>query len=430
MTHGLKDKLVFDRFTNNFLKTDFMPWDFARKQKITSWTDKDDDCLINYLDRNPYNIRVPQILKTSLSELAEKKSTNVVTDYFRQLIWDGIPRIDTLLIDYFGTEDTIYSREIIRKELVAAVTRAIEERPVKFDQMIILTGPQGIGKSTFLNKLGKKWYTDFKLKLDDKDTLVTLQKYMIVEVGELAGFNRVEVTALKNFMSQATDTFRAPYDRRAVEHPRHYVLFGTTNDDEFLKDSTGERRFWPIECLVQKATKSVFDDLNECEVDQIWAEAVQLYDGGESLELSAEAKILAKEHQEMHKVVHPWEGLISEFILEKVTKNWLMKTEFADYSSSTTENADLVDKDRICAAIIWCECLGNGTTKNMRQSDSNLINGILGALKFEDRILIREKMRFGKYGSQRGFKIKKKVDKVDTRDNQIGQVSTSVSTTK
>lgn len=272
----LKDKLIFDRFTDRFLIKGFLPWDYTKLQEIRTWTDEDEDCLVNYIEKNYRGIRVPIIIKSCLSELKLKKSINMVTEYFESLKWDGMPRIDTLLIDYFGTEDTIYSREIIRKELVAAVRRVITEKAVKFDQMIIITGIQGIGKSTFLNKLGKKWYTDFKLKLDDKDTLVGLQKYMIVEVGELAGFNKVEVSALKNFISQTTDTYRAPYARNTVEHPRHYVLFGTTNDDEFLKDSTGERRFWPIECGVQATKKSVFDDLTEEEVDQIWAEAVYL----------------------------------------------------------------------------------------------------------------------------------------------------------
>lgn len=390
MIHGLINKLVFDRFSNSFLKKDFMPWDFAKKQKVTGWDDKDDDCLINYLDRDPYNVRVPQILKTSLSELAEKKSINVVTEYFKKLIWDGISRIDTLLIDYFGTEDTAYSHEILRKSLLAIVSRVIEERPVKFDQMIILTGAQGIGKSTFLAKLGKQWYTDFKLKLDDKDTLVSLQKYMIVEVGELAGFNKVEISALKNFISQTTDTYRAPYDRRTIEHPRHYVLFGTTNDDEFLKDATGERRFWPIECLEQKPTKSVFNDLTEHEVNQIWAEAVYLYGEGESLLLSDEAAKQAKEHQERHKVIHPWEGLIREFITTKVNKDWMKQTDIFSMSIAN-DDGDVIDRDRVCAVQIWCECLGNGNAKNMTIADSKRINDILSTLKFEDRKLVRGK---------------------------------------
>lgn len=387
-----------------------MPWDYAKTQKIAEWDDKDDDCLVNYFDKKPYNIRVPQIIKTSLSELAEKKSTNVVKEYFENLKWDETPRLDTLLIDYFGTEDTIYSREIIRKELVALVTRIMTERAIKFDEMIILTGAQGIGKSTFLRKLGKEWYTDFKLKLDDKDTLVNLQKYMVVEIGELAGFNKVEITALKNFLSQVTDTYRAPYDRRSKEHPRHYVLFGTTNEDEFLRDYTGERRFWPIECSKERATKSVFTDLTEAEVDQIWAEAVMKFRIGESLILSDEARKLAEVHQGMHKEVHPWEGQIKEFILKKVTKEWLnlsiaTRISFANVDENTTED-DWIERDRVCAAEIWCECLGNSSTKNMKIADSKLINGILSSIKFEDRILKKEFMRFGKdYGRQRGFRI-------------------------
>ncbi len=405
MIFGLKNKLVFDRFTKRFLIKGFLPWDFVKLQEVREWTDEDEDCLVNYIERNYKGIRVPAIIKSTLSELKLKKSTNVVTDYFNSLKWDGIPRIDTLLIDYFGTEDTIYSREIIRKELVAAVRRVVTEKTIKFDEMIILVGTQGQGKSTFFSKLGKSWYTDIKLKLDDKDTLVSLQKYMIVEVGELDGFNKLEVSALKSFLSKVTDTYRAPYAQNAVEHPRHYVLFGTTNEDEFLRDSTGERRFWPIDCFEEKATKSVFTELSEDDVDQIWAEAVYLNDKGESLLLSKEARELAKIHQGLHKVHNPKEGEIKEFINKKVTKNWLKETDFSSHDAGTSSSNDLVDKDRVCAAIIWCECFGNRNTGNMKISDSKEINSILSTLKFEDRKLVSYYGKFGKYGVQRGFKI-------------------------
>lgn len=405
MTFGLKNNLVFDRFSGRFLKTDFMPWDFSKTQKVSDWDDKDDDCLVNYIERKYEKLRVPQIVKASLSELAKKRSTNLVTDYFKSLKWDGVPRLDNLLIDYFGTEDTVYAKEIIRKKLVSIVRRVITEMPVKSDEMIILTGAQGIGKSTFLSKLGKEWYNDGITDFNNKDTLIIMQKCLIIEIGELQAFNKTDVNRLKQFLGQTVDSFRAPYDSRSIDHPRHCAFFGTTNDNEFLKDPTGERRFWPIECLEQNPTKSVFKDLTEYAVDQIWAEAVVVNAQGESLELSKEADELAKMHQGLHKEVHPWEGAIKEFILQKVSDDWLEKSgsEFNDFNNLDTDN--LIDRDRICAAIVWCECLGN-PLKYMKQSDTRLINGILSNLKFDDRKLTRKRMYFGKkYGTQRGFEI-------------------------
>jgi len=402
---NLKDKLIFDRFTGRFLIKDFLPWDFTRIHKTRMWTDEDEDCLVNYLEGKPYNIRVPSIVKSSLSELKMKKSTNVAKEYFENLIWDGIPRIDTLLIDYFGTEDNVYSREIIRKELVALVSRVMTENEVKFDEMIILTGKQGIGKSTFLRKLGVKWYTDSKLNLKDKDSLMILQKCIIVEIGELESFKNVDVSALKLFLSQTTDTFRAPYAREAKDCPRHCVFFGTTNESEFLRDFTGERRFWPIECGVNTTKKNIFDDLDN-EVNQIWAEAMYLYKKGESLILSEEANKIARIKQRLHKETHPWEGPIREFVLQKVTTNWLQLRIPTRRDGFRPESEDLlVERDRICAAEIWCECLNNDL-KSMKISDSKLINGILGSLEFDDRKLEKEHLYFGKdYGKQRGFKI-------------------------
>ena len=113
--------------------------------------------------------------------------------------------------------------------------------------MVILTGKQGIGKSTLLSKLAGDWFTDNIIDFNSKDTLLLLQNCIIAEVPELQGFNKADSNRLKQFLGQKTDKYRAPYERREEEHPRHCVFFGTTNDDEFLRDSTGNRRYWPVE---------------------------------------------------------------------------------------------------------------------------------------------------------------------------------------
>lgn len=414
---NLKDKLVFDRFTGRFLVTGRLPWDYEYTNAKRDWDDNDEACLRNYLGRAPYKIEARQKIEDALSELIKKRSIHVVQDYFNSLKWDGMPRLDTILIDYLGAENTIYTRAVIRKELVAAVARVMTEKPIKFDNMVILTGKQGIGKSTLLDRLGRGWFSDNVKDFNNKDTLLQMQRCLIIEIGELEAFNKTDINALKQFMSQKTDTFRAPYAKRTVEHPRHCVFFGTTNESEFLKDKTGNRRYWPVECMVQKPTKNIFKELTDTEVDQIWAEAVVKFRIGEKLYLEGEEESIAKMQQDTHLEVHPWEGPIREFIRQKVTKDWLQVKILTRKSFGATESENLVERDRICAAEIWCECLGNDL-KTMKSSDAKLINGILGNLKFEDIKLKKTTMRFGiDYGNQRGFKIIN-VNDVNTKNTE------------
>lgn len=397
---NLKNKLIFDRFTGRFLINDKLPWDY-KKTGERLWSDEDEACLRNYLD-NTYNFKAPALIRDALCELKRKNSTHVVQDYFSKLNWDGTERLDTLLIDYLGAEDNLYTRAITRKAFVAAVTRAMTEQAIKFDNMIILTGPQGIGKSTLLAKLGRNWFTDNIIDFNNKDTLLIMQQCLIIEVPELQGFNKADSNRLKQFMSLKIDTFRAPYDREAKEYPRHCIFFGTTNDAEFLKDRTGNRRYWPVECMKQKAKKNVFKDLDQ-EIDQIWAEAIVRFRVGEKLYLEGEAEKQAKSSQELHRERHPWEGPIREFVCQKVSREWLQVKILTRKNFGATER--LVDRDRICAAEIWCECLGNDL-KNMKISDSKTINDILEHLEFEDRRLTKDRLYFGtEYGRQRGFSI-------------------------
>ena len=411
---NLKDKLIFDRFSGRFLVTGKLPWDYKSNGEKRDWDDTDEACLRNYLSRKPYKFEAAKKIEDALCELTKKKSTHVVQDYFKSLKWDGIPRVDTILIDYLGAEDSKYTRAVIRKELVAAVARVMTEKPIKFDNMIILTGRQGQGKSTLLDKLAHGWFSDNVKDFNNKDTLLQMQKCLIIEIGELQAFNKADINALKQFMSQKTDTFRAPYAKKTVEHPRHCVFFGTTNESEFLKDKTGNRRYWPVECEVQQPTKNVFMDLTDYEVGQIWAEAIEIYKKGkEKLYLEGEEEKLALSKQEAHLETHPWEGPIREFIDRKVTRNWLQLSILTRKNFGTTANDNAkVERDRICAAEIWCECLDNDL-KNMKVSDAKTINGILSTLKFEDKKLEKERLRFGiDYGIQRGFKIRY-VDGVD-----------------
>jgi len=266
-------------------------------------------------------------------------------------------------------------------------------------------GPQGIGKSTFLRLLGKDWYSDSLQTFEGKEASEMIQGVWINELGELSGLSRAEINAVKQFLSRTEDIFREPYGRRTNRYPRRCVFFGTTNEDEFLRDRTGNRRFWPVVVGVQEPKKNIFRDLPE-EVDQIWAEAFLAWQLGEPLYLTGEAEQLALQAQEEHRESNAKEGIIAEFVNRPIPVNW-MNRSLAErrmyWSGEFGKNRDekTVPRDRICAAEIWCECFGKDISL-MRRADVVEINSILSRLPGWKKD--RNGRQYGKpYGYQRGF---------------------------
>ena len=251
---NIAGKFYFDEFADRVYITGSMPWDTKTPDRKRVWGDGDDAALRNYLS-DAYGISGKEKIADSLTEIIQKRKYHPLKEFLESLIWDGVPRVDTLLTDYLGAQDTAYTRAAIRKCLVAAVARVF--RPgIKFDNMIILAGRQGLGKSTFWNKLGLDWYSDSLSTFEGKEASELLQGYWIIEVGELAGLNRAEMNTIKGFLSKQEDIYRAPFARRTMPHPRNCILVGTTNDAEFLRDKTGNRRFWPVEILQERFPRS------------------------------------------------------------------------------------------------------------------------------------------------------------------------------
>ena len=273
----------------------------------------------------------------------------------------------------------------------------------KFDNMLILSGAQGVGKSTFFSILGMDWYSDSMSTFEGKDAAEMVQGYWIIEAGELTGFNRSEMNAVKQFLSKKEDVYRMPYGRRTASFPRSCIIVGTTNEKEFLKDRTGNRRFWPVGLGKQDPIKNVFRDLPE-EAGQIWAEAYAKWLLGEPLYITGKAEEQAREKQESYREVSPREGIIRGFLEKKITSDWDKKTVYqrASYFNNEFEakdEASLVKRDRICAAEVWCECF-HGDLKLMKRQDVIEINGILNSLDGWER---KSSVRFGPYGRQRGY---------------------------
>ena len=268
--------------------------------------------------------------------------------------------------------------------------------------MLILAGPQGIGKSTLLDKMSKGWFNDGIRTFEGKEASELLQGVWLVEIGELDAFRQSDVARIKQFLSLRADRFRAAYGRHVKELPRCCVFFGTTNTAMFLRDRTGNRRFWPVDVGVQPRKKLVWDTLDE-EIDQIWAEAVMRWRFGEGLFLTGELEEEAKEEQEAHREVSSKEGIILDFIDQPVPEDWpkwsLDKRRL--YLNGTVEGSvNLVKRDRVCALEIWCEAFG-GQPRDFRYSDSTEINDILRAIPGWEKT--PGSLRFGYCGKQRGF---------------------------
>lgn len=397
----LHDVVVFDEFSNRLYVTGRLPWDSSGGRR--DWKDADDAGLRCYMEK-VYGITGKERITDGFLLYCEMHKVNMVQQFLNALpAWDGVPRLDTLFIDYLGAADNAYIRAVARKSLCAAVARAMQPG-VKYDTMPILVGPQGIGKSTLLRLLGADWFNDSLNTFEGKEACEMIQGSWLIELQELNGLNKSEENAVKQFLSKTDDIYREPYGRRTGRYPRRCVFFGTTNDDEFLRDKTGARRFLPVDCMTQKPTKSVFSDLPG-EVPQIWAEALVCWRLGEALYLeSAEVAAMAKTAQEEHALHSAKEGIIREFLEKEIPDNW-EKLDLATRKRFWEGSLKPVDceyrkRDRVCAVEIWCEALG-GDMRYFKQQDAREINGIMAHIDGWKRATT---VRTGNaYGTQRGY---------------------------
>lgn len=404
---ALSGRIAFDRFASRYVAKGALPWNMQPGTRL--WADADDAGLRWYLE-NKYEVTGRDKVQDAMIMNAEQNGFNEVLDYLDSLTWDGVPRLDTLFTDYLGAEDNVYTRAVARKSFTAAVARSFEPG-CKYDTMPILIGRQGAGKSTLIRTMGKKWYADGLSTFEGKEAAENIQGKWIIEAGEMAGYTRAEENASKQFLSRQVDVFRQAYGRRTQEYPRRCVFFGSSNQYEFLKDITGNRRFWPIDIEAQKPTKNVYVNLPG-EVDQIWAEAVVRYKNGESLiiEDNEAALKIAETAREAHMESNSKQGLINEFLLQKVPKNWNTMSRSARRTyltmGSHTPNEELEYRNRICAVEVWYECFGIDPSR-MKKTDTREINQILMDSPYTEGKA--KLMRFGEYGVQRGFNIKNEV---------------------
>ena len=289
--------------------------------------------------------------------------------------------METLFIDYLGSPDTAYTRAVARKMLVAAIAR-VYEPGIKFDSVVVLNGPQGIGKSSFFAKLAGRWFSDSLTISDMKDKAAPekLQGYWILELGELAGLKKMDVETVKAFITRQDDKFRHSYGYSVEDHPRQCIIVGSTNNnDGFLRDITGNRRFWPVICT---STGRHRPWEVEAVVDQLWAEAYRIYQQGETLYLSPEVERLAEQEQTAALEADVREGMIAEYLDKLLPEDWdrmdlSERRGFLRGDPFTAGNrTGTIQRTTVSAVEIWAECFGRDPT-TIRRGDTYDIFGML-----------------------------------------------------
>ncbi|PKM70130.1 MAG: hypothetical protein CVU86_07055 [Firmicutes bacterium HGW-Firmicutes-11] len=383
-----------------------LPWNKDTTHR--SWSDTDDAGLRHYVEK-VYQVSAPNKLEDALALRFEENKFHPVRQYLDPLVWDEEDRLDYLLIDYLGAEDSHYVRAVTRKAFTAAVTRIM--RPgTKFDFMLTLTGVQGIGKSTLIKKMARNWYSDSLISIGTKDAYEALQGVWLIEMAELTATKKAEVEAVKQFISKQEDTYRKAYARRSTVNPRQCVFFGTTNTPEFLRDMTGNRRFWPVKTEKERIRKSVFDDLDDATVDQLWAEAKFYYSHHESLFLTGALEEEALKRQEEHSEFNPKIGLILQYLETPLPPNWdemdlYQRRNYLHGEDMIKAGSELIKgtttRTRVCAAEIWCELFRKemDTLTNLQARE---INDILAKLEGWEKA--EKPIRFRIFGAQRGYR--------------------------
>lgn len=282
-----------------------------------------------------------------------------VKKYLEGLVWDGVPRIDTFMSEYMGADRNIYTAETFRKMLVAAVTR-IYEPGRKFDTALVMFSKQGAGKSTLIQSLSKGWFNDSLTDVSGQKAYEAIQFSWIVELAELSALRKSDVESVKNFISKREDTYRSAYARRVKTHRRQCVFFGSTNDDEFLKDATGNRRFFPVVVRANKNTHKLFEPEFEQVIDNLWAEAMELYMSGESLILSQEAEKIADQKRDEFTEKSPITGIIEDYLDRLYPEDYENRTidQRLDFLAGSLGEEGTVRKNDFCLLELWVEALG------------------------------------------------------------------------
>lgn len=400
----IQGKIIWDMFSAECsIAEPFLCW--ARSEPGGYWTDADSAGLRQWFE-TAYSIKGERLIRDAFLQLLERNSFHPVQDYLNGLVWDKAPRIDGILPRYLGAPDTAYSRAVLRKTLIGAVARVMEPG-CTLEASLVLVGGQGAGKSRLVERLGRHqqngWYGVLAADVTKVDTKIALRGNWIIEMGEVDTMRKSDTSSMKAFLSAPEDKVRNPYGEFHKTYKRQCVFIGTTNDDEFLVDPTGNRRYWPVQCRARGFDKTLFDELDAndgAEVSQWWAEAMAAYKAGESWFLADEVKGAALEAQRQYMITDDRRGIIESLVEKPITEaeDWFNKT-INERVAYLQNEFDVVKggipRDKICAAEVWCEGFNNPLARMTAKDKREILamfaglegwhrheNGDRGRLKF------------------------------------------------
>jgi predicted P-loop ATPase len=318
----LVDVVCYDEFCNDVVSRVAPPWntdehgDLGTTEIGTPWKDPDYTRLQCWLEREWGVTFADTHILAVVGMVAHQRTFHPVRDWLDGLVWDGKPRIKEWLFRYLGSlVRKEYVESVGPKWLIACVAR-IFNPGCKVDNVLILEGGQGAGKSTALRVLiGSEWFTDTPIHISNKDSFLALRGAWVVELAELDSLMRAENSEAKAFFTSAVDRFRPPYGRAVMDFPRQCVFAGTVNHSDYLRDETGGRRYWPVPVSNIKLAELARDR------EQLWAEAVHAFRAGEKWWLDREDEKLAAVEQEQRITDDPWEEPIVEWLSDATRKS-------------------------------------------------------------------------------------------------------------
>lgn len=409
---ALAGHIVHDLFTGMDSAKDGLPWN----KNANQWTDTDDANLRVWLEKH-YDITGKEKIADALTAVLTRHSYHPIRDYLNGLTWDGVPRLDRIIIDYMGAEDSELNRAMSRKHFVAAVARVFNPG-CKYDYCLIMSGAEGIGKSTLLRVMGGRWFNDSITTLEGKEGMEQLRRAWVVELGELSSIKRSDVEQVKAHLSKQVDIYRAAYARRVLEHPRQCVFCGTTNEALFLKGDTGNRRFWVIPVVTELRKYKDWSEAIRRDRDQLWAEAVHYYKQGEPLYLSEELEAQAKQRQQDFNDDNddPIVAMLDKYLNTLLPVNWdtmdiqARRSFLRDPDPLQAEGT--VKRDKVCAAEFICEQLGKDMADKDYKYLCRRVSKMIGDRPEWERVS-STKHAAKLYGTQRGFRRVEQPDEDD-----------------
>lgn len=331
--------LFYDEFSGEILKRALPP---VANAALGVWSDLDSEKARVWLEEQ-YDLS-PQstaLVDAAIQVVADLHSVHVVRDYLEPLVWDGKPRLKTWLLRYLGAADTPTHRFVGQAWLCGAVLRAYQPGS-KFDNVLVLEGPQGVGKSEALSVLGGAWHCESITDVGSKDSLMNLRGMWIVEFAELDAISRVESARIKQHISAKNDVYRPSYGRRSITVPRQNVFAATCNPDKYLKDETGARRFWPVRCGKTLDLEGLRRDK-----DQLWAEAVYLWRRGEQTWATLDMTYLTEAQNERF-IEDPWEEHVEGFLVQRTE---VLIREVLDFLNVEVARQTQSDKNRVAKIL-------------------------------------------------------------------------------